>query len=272
MAENGKKLYADTMTSGEMAALRERNGILLLPVGCFEMHGVHAGMGTDSITAQAACEVLAEEWDAAVLPPIHYTYPGASGPWPGTVAVTSRETIDYILAVVRAIFRNGFKRLVIVSSHGPNSSALQMVIRTVFEESGDIPILFSPTGNFYKWVEEEYGYPHREAAKYLAALHMLGRQGEFDPSAEEEEKLEGPSFPFKSFSKLRGHSARTTYYFVEPNQHVGRYPGLTWYDAPRLAELYRKALLENAKGLPEDYDQYQQDMWQAMKDRPWKDI
>lgn len=267
-----KKITADTMTSGEMAEHRRRNGIVLLPVGCFEMHGVHAGMSTDSITAQAACQVLAREWDAVIMPPVHYTYPGASGPWPGSMAISPRATIDYLLAVVRAILRNGFKRLVVVSSHGPNSSVLQMVFRTILDEEGEIPILFSPTGDFYKWVEEEYGYNHREAAKYLAALYMLGRHGEFDPSAGEDELLEGPSFPFESYGRMRRHGATMSYYFVEPNNHVGRYPGLTLDDAPRLAELWKKALLEKARGLPEDYAAFQQDMWAAMADEPWADL
>ena len=62
------------------------------------------------------------------------------------------------------------------------------------------------------------------------------------------------------------------YYFVEPNNHVGRYPGMTLEDAPRMAEIYTRLILEKAKGLPEDYEKYQKDMWGAIKKAPWKDM
>ncbi|GAG06965.1 unnamed protein product, partial [marine sediment metagenome] len=86
-ARAGRKILADTMTSVEMAAHRRRNGIVLLPVGSFEMHGVHVGMSCDTFVTLAACRVLAEEWDAIVMPPIHYTFAGATAPFPGTVDV-----------------------------------------------------------------------------------------------------------------------------------------------------------------------------------------
>jgi creatinine amidohydrolase len=271
-ATERQKLYADTMTSGEMAEHRGRNGLLLLPVGCFEMHGYQAGMSTDSVTAQAASEVFAREWDGVILPTVHYTFPGASGPWPGTVSISPRDTIDYLLAVVRAILRNGFKKVVVVSSHGPNSSVLQMVFRTLLDESGELPIHIGTTGDFYTWVEEEYGHNHREAAKYLAALYMLGRLDEFDPEASEDELAEGPTFPCASYGRLRRRRVGVAYYFLEPNQHVGRYPGLTRDDAPRLAERWKQSLLTMARGLPEDYEAFQQDMWAAMAEEPWREI
>jgi len=266
------RLYADTMTSGEMNEHRARNGILLLPVGCFEMHGYQAGMSTDSITAQAASEVFAREWDARILPPVHYTYPGASGPWPGTVSISPRATMDYLLAVIRAVLRNGFKKLVVVSSHGPNSSVLQMVFRTILDEDGEVPIHVGNTGDFYQWVEEEYGHNHREAAKYLAALYMLGRADEMDPAASLDELAPGPSWPCESYGRLRRRGAGMAYYFLEPNQHVGRFPGLTLEDAPRLAERWKESLLEIARGLPEDYEAFQQDMRDALAEQPWRDL
>ena len=62
------------------------------------------------------------------------------------------------------------------------------------------------------------------------------------------------------------------YCYISPWDHVGNYPGLTLEDAPRLAHLYREAILEQARGLPEDYERYQQDMRQAMKDAPWDQL
>lgn len=266
-----KKILADTMTMVEMAEHRRRNGILLLPIGCFEMHDKHVGMSCDSFLVDAACRILAEEWDGVVLPPIHYTYPGATARWPGSIAVRPVEALDYVMAVVKAILRNGFKRLMLVSAHGPNTPMIHVVLRNVFEETGELPLLLMPPegGPFYQQIEEEFGHPHGEAAWYLAALYICGRHGEFDPACPEEEMEPRRVPPLESMKPLSARGIAVPYVYVSPWDHVGRYPGLTLDDAPRLAEIYRKHLLKQVEGLPEAYEKFQQEMWQAIEESPW---
>lgn len=265
-----RKLLADTMTSAEMAAHRRRDGILLLPVGCFEMHDMHVGMSCDTFWAEATCRVLAEEWGAVVLPPVHYTYPGATSRWPGTVAVRPGEVLDYITAVVKAVLRNGFKKLVVVNVHGPSHEIIEMALRQVFEETGEAPIKFTPDESaFRRQVEEEFGHPHGEAAFYLAALYICGRHGEFDPAVSEQDAHPRDVPAFESMGKLWRQGVAGPYVFVTPWSHVGRYPGLTLDDAPRLADLMRRELRKQARGLPENYERFQRDMRQALDDAPW---
>ena len=114
MTDYRKKYYADTRNTGEMAAFRKEKGILLLPVGCFEMHGPHASMSCDTFIAEAVSCILAEEWNGVVLPPIHYAYPGASTPWPGTVDVSPEITCAYLKEVVTGIMKSGYERLVLI--------------------------------------------------------------------------------------------------------------------------------------------------------------
>lgn len=269
----GRRVRADTMTSAEMAAHRRKNGILLLPVGCFEMHDLHVGMSCDTFWVEAACRVLAEEWDAVVLPPIHYTYPGATSRWPGSIAIRPREAMDYIAAVVKAVLRNGFKRLVLVNVHGPSQEIIEAALRQIFEETGETPIYFAPDDSGFRGqVEEEFGHPHGEAAYYLAALHICGRHGEFDPAVSEEEMHPRDVPAFESMGKLWRRGARGPYVFVTPWSHVGKYAGLTLEDAPRVAEMFREHLLKHARGLPEDYERFQCDMRRALQEAPWDEI
>lgn len=264
-----RRILADTMTSGEMAEHRRRNGIVLLPFGCFEMHGIYVGMACDSFLAEAACRVLAEEWDAIILPTVHYTYPGATSRWPGSVSILPRETLDYVVAVTKGVLRNGFKRVVLVNLHGPSGMIIQLALRTIFEETGQIPVLFVPDyGGMCKRVEKEWGHPHAEAALYLASLYICGRHGEFDPAAKPGDV--GQTSPYESYRQLAGHGVLMPYYYIRPEDHVGSYPGLKLEDAPRLAQVYREVILERAKGLPEDYETFQKHMWQLMKDAPWQ--
>ena len=269
MNGKGKKIFADTMTTIEMAEHRRKNGIVLLPLGCFEMHGAHAGMACDSFLAEAACRVLAEEWDAVILPMIPYTYPGATSRFPGTVCVLPLETMDYVIAVTRAILKNGFKRVVLVNLHGPSDMVINLALRTLFEETGQIPVLFEPDYNgMCQRVEKEWGHPHAEAALYLAALYICGRHGEFDPAFKPGDVV-GRTFPYESYKNLVRHGVTTPYYHTRPEDHVGTYEGLTLDDAPRVAEIYRNMTLATAKGLPEDYEAFQEYTWKLIKDAPW---
>jgi creatinine amidohydrolase/Fe(II)-dependent formamide hydrolase-like protein len=268
-----KKILADTMTSREMAEHRRRDGILLLPVGCFEMHDMHVGLSCDTFSAEAVCRILAEEWDAVVLPPIHYTYPGATSRWPGSVAVRPREAMDYIAAVVKAIMRNGLRKLVVVNVHGPSQEIIEAALRQVFEETGGVPIHFDMDyGAYMRRIEEEFGKPHGEAAFYLAALYICGRHGEFDPAVNEEEAHPRDVPAFESMGKLWRRGAAGPYVFVTPWSHVGHHAGLTLDDAPRAAEILRECVLEPARGLPEDYEQFQRDMRRFLEEAPWDGV
>jgi creatinine amidohydrolase/Fe(II)-dependent formamide hydrolase-like protein len=265
-----KNMLADTMTSRQMAEHRRRDGILLLPVGCFEMHDMHVGLSCDTFSVEAVCRILAEEWDAVVLPPIHYTYPGATSRWPGSVAVRPREAMDYIAAVVKAILRNGFRKVVVVNVHGPSQEIIEAALRQVFEETGEAPIHFDMDyGAYMRRIEEEFGNPHGEAAFYLAALYICGRHGEFDPAVSEEEAHPRDVPAFESLGRLWRRGAAGPYVFVTPWSHVGQYAGLTLDDAPRAAEILRECLMEQARGLPGEYEQFQRDMRRALADAPW---
>lgn len=270
MINKSKKILADTMTTIEMAELRRRNGIILLPVGCVEMHDQHVGLACDSFLAEAACRVLAEEWDAVVMPTIHYTYPGATARWPGTVSVRPIDALNHVMAVVTAILKNGFKRVFVVSLHGPSSPMIQVALRNVFEDTGELPALLEPA--YYEaceQIEKEFHHPHEEAALYLASLYICGRHGEFDPACSEEEAEPRRVPALESMKPIRGKGVSMPYHFVSTWDHVGKYPGLTLDDAPRVAEIYREAILAKVEGLPEQYERYQKEMWAALDDAPW---
>jgi hypothetical protein len=256
-----------------MAAHRRKDGILLLPVGCFEMHGPHACLSCDTFLAEAAACVLAEAWDALVLPPIHYTYPGATALFPGTVAISPEATRDYVKAVVLAVLRNGFRKVVITSLHGPNNVMLEHVLRSIFLTTNQTPISFSPNlGECSKRIEAKWGRPHGEAMLLLGALYILGRHSQWNPQCLGDTLLAGPSYPFDSAWRLRQNGVSFPYHFVKPENHVGRSPGMTLDDAPAAAQIYREVVLATGRDLPGLYEQFQQDMRRALAEKPWQDL
>ena len=55
---------------GEVAAARERNGLVLLPLAPLEWHGPHLAMGCDNLLAHAFARRLAREFHCPYFPPL----------------------------------------------------------------------------------------------------------------------------------------------------------------------------------------------------------
>jgi len=264
-----KNYKADTMSTVELAAHRDANGIVLLPVGCTEMHGLHLGVGCDTFEAEAASLVLAEAWGAVVLPTVAYSYAGATTPWAGTISILPVEAINNLVAVIEGILRNGFKRIVLVSIHGPNNYLVPLALRTVFERTGEIPVFIEPDyDSFYKRVGERWPGCEPGVPAYLAVVEICGRHGEYDPAPQPGDVSR--TYPMESLRRLVKHKVLTPYLFTRPEDHVGSGPGLTMADGPEVAKVFREVLMEQAKGFPEDYAAFQADMKALMNRAPWK--
>ena len=69
------------------AHLRAGNGLALLPFGALEMHGAHLPLGTDTAAALEVARRLAEQFDAVLLPPVHYGETWLTSGYPGTVSL-----------------------------------------------------------------------------------------------------------------------------------------------------------------------------------------
>ena len=106
------------MLNDEVEEYLSRNDIIIVPVGTVEMHG---GFPLDSETtiSEAFALEMAEACDGLVLTGLPYFYAGATASGRGTVQVSVREGIDYLMAVANSLLRQGFKRQIYISFHGP---------------------------------------------------------------------------------------------------------------------------------------------------------
>ena len=76
-----------------------------------------------------------------MLTGLPYFYAGATAIGRGTTQVSVREGIDYLGAIARSLLRQGFKRQIYVSFHGPAHMTCCPMIRDFFDETG-VPILY----------------------------------------------------------------------------------------------------------------------------------
>jgi creatinine amidohydrolase len=97
---------------------------VVLTFGAVEQHGHHLPLGTDTILGQKLGRALAERLDAFCAPTVpvgcsrhHLAFPGTMSLEPGTFE-------SLVGDVVRGWARHGFKRIVLLPTHGGNFEPL----------------------------------------------------------------------------------------------------------------------------------------------------
>ena len=240
--------------------------MVILPVGCMEMHGPDVPLGCDSFHAWAQAILLAEVWKCVALPPVFYAFPGASGPWPGTVDITVKATQEYITAIIHSLLKNGFKRIVLCGTHGPLQFILEGVIRDVFQETGNVVLHIRPKVMPEDLMKKELGYIRDEDILVLASLKLLGLHGAYDPRTKVNKPKE---FSFKSMSKLKEHNASMPWTFSRDYQHTGLRKQVKFEHADKAIDVMKKAV-KREKDFPKHFAQYQKDMKKLYQLKPWK--
>src|ERR1051326_3374861 len=119
----------------------EDNAVLLLPLGQTEQHGPHLQVGCDSIIADRVAEAVAKKMSVGfpvlVMPTIPYGYvPKAVQNWPGVFRIRWDVMINYIADVLVSAAEMGFKKIIIISTHGPHGDVARLAARDVFDRTG----------------------------------------------------------------------------------------------------------------------------------------
>jgi hypothetical protein len=256
----------DLLTAKEAAEYLQHSDLAILPIGCLEEHGPLMPLGCDVFMDSAATKLLAERWNCVVLPPIPYTYPGASGPWPGSLDIGPEASIAYIKAVANAALKMGFKRLVISGMHGPLSFMVPVVIRAIFQESGQVVAYIDTYEMFLKALKEEFGWSGEDML-LLASMRVLGIDEHFPLETEQTIERESP-FP-ETLPALSALGVKVPYLYTKSSQHSGIHARLKREDAGRMAVCMKRAV-EKMDAVPELFAKYQAALTAFSANPSWK--
>ncbi|MCF0237370.1 MAG: creatininase family protein [Sphaerochaetaceae bacterium] len=128
------------MLNDEVQEYLKDNDVIIVPVGTVEMHGGFP-LDVETVVSEAFALKLAEKCNALVLTNLPYFYAGATASGRGTVQVSVRQGIDYLGAIARSLLRQGFKRQIYISLHGPAQLTISPMVRDFYDETG-VPILY----------------------------------------------------------------------------------------------------------------------------------
>lgn len=138
--------YRDMTWKGAKGAA-DRDALLLLPVGSLEQHGPHLPLSTDSLEVSRWCGMVADRRPAVVLPCVEYTvhsrpkFGGAGGDFPGSVGIPGSVLCDLVMAVLRDLFRQGFRQVAVLNGHWENTTYLTDAIGAAVTEWNSSKVL-----------------------------------------------------------------------------------------------------------------------------------
>jgi len=116
---------------------------LMLVIGATEQHG-HLSLLTDIKIPLALADAASRQSGVLVAPPLNF---GASPyflSYPGTISFRLSTLMDAVEDIIRSVYRQGFRRILVVNGHGGNAG-----VRTRLDElSNELPDLQL---NWYAW-------------------------------------------------------------------------------------------------------------------------
>lgn len=219
-----------TLTGYEVSEYLKRNDVIFIPVGPTEVNG---GNPTDVeyVIPLAYAMKLAEKGDGLVLPYLAYFYPGGTTVSPATVYMSTSDSLPYLKALTRSLIRQGFRRIVFLTSHGPSGNTMLPLVRETFDEM-HVPVLWMDTGMitptpppgtnpFANRPNPFAGGPDSRKFISYGAYQIVGRLGDM-PVGLSEPKREfekDPSDLSRFAPPLNGTPAGN--YYADPSEHGG---------------------------------------------------
>lgn len=117
--------YIQTTIRHELAKLRRKNDVVLIPVGCTENHGMHTVSAMDTLFVTQICEGVrrftAKQGNPVnlALPPLMYgVHPYHHIGMPGTVVVRENVARELMMDVMLGLWNDGFRKQIIINNHG----------------------------------------------------------------------------------------------------------------------------------------------------------
>jgi creatinine amidohydrolase len=170
-----------SLTGYEVSEYLKRNDVIYVPVGPTEVNG---GSPTDVeyVIPLAYAIKLAEKSDGLVLPYLAYFYPGGTTTSPATVYVSTSDSLPYLKALTRSLIRQGFRRIVFLTSHGPSGNTMLPLVRETFDEQ-HVPAMWMDTGMIRAFKPGERpgfgeGGPDGRKLVTFGAYKIVGRLGD----------------------------------------------------------------------------------------------
>ena len=115
--------------------------VIVQPVGAIEQHGPHLPLAVDTALGMAIIGRALEQLDPSVqvycLPPLCYGKSNEHWGFPGTVTLSATTLMAVLTDVAESVYQAGFRKLVLLNSHGGQPQVLDIVARDIHQRQSD---------------------------------------------------------------------------------------------------------------------------------------
>ncbi len=118
-------------------AVKQAQGVCIVPVGVIEYHGPHLPLGTDMMQCHDLACAAAEREAAIVYPAYHLGVNTETKHFPGGIVLKDRLLFEILENVCAEISRNGLKKIVLLSGHGGNRFFLPLFVQLALDKERD---------------------------------------------------------------------------------------------------------------------------------------
>lgn len=167
------KNYLPHMTVPEVEALLEKTDMVIIPVGSLEQHGNHLPIGTDFINGVERCKLIAQERDILVAPVLMVGQSPYHMGFAGTITLSAETIIKVHLEAVQSLIRHGFRRFIIMNSHGGNRAISTLLVDQINQTTAGVAVSFD---------EASRPFMQRSAEPASTVLDRHGGTGETSDS------------------------------------------------------------------------------------------
>ncbi len=175
--------------------LNKENTVIIQPIGAIEQHGYHLPLIVDSAISQGvlgkALELLSDEIPAFALPTLYYGKSNEHEGFAGTITITAQTLYSLIAEVAKSIYQAGFRKLILMNSHGGQPQIMEIVARDLHQQFPDLNVfpfftwrVPSITNELLAKEEQEFGI-HGGDAETSLMLALLPQQVKMDLAVKE---------------------------------------------------------------------------------------
>ena len=132
--------YLPHMTVPEVRDLLTRSDMVIMPVASLEQHGLHLPIGTDYLNGVERAKLIAQRVDVLVAPVL---LPGQSPyhmEFEGTITLPSTLIQEVYFEAAKSLMRHGFKRFLILNSHGGNAATTRFIVDRINQETEGVAV------------------------------------------------------------------------------------------------------------------------------------
>ncbi len=101
---------------------------VVIAFGATEQHGPHMPLATDALIGDHLARLVADKLDAFVAPTVRIGCSEHHLAFPGTLSVSEQTFHGIVADLVRSLARGGFRRVVLLPTHGGNFAPLAAAI------------------------------------------------------------------------------------------------------------------------------------------------